>query len=198
MAIQSAIVSNPPQSRYLPPTVERAIPALRRVGHICRWAQGVLGLIATFSFLFAVFVAASGKPEGVASPESGLSGFLAIASLAALGIGFFWSSRYIALSRQLANPEARPKKSETLLLIERGLIINLVGMLFSLLAAETIAGFLMAKAALSSGVTFSDLAQKTLIQPVDVLVLLANTQTLVAHFTGLVASLWLLRWLNKS
>jgi Protein of unknown function (DUF3611) len=191
-------MSNSPQLHSLPPSVERAIPVLRRFGWISFWIQVILGVVAGLIFLFAVPVAAASKAEGTVSPESGPSGFLAVAGLVALFISVYWSSRYPKLAQQLAIPEKRPSKSETLQLIERGLIINLVGMLFSLLAAETIAGVLLAKALQSSGVTFSDLAQKTLIQPLDIFVVLGNTHTLVAHFTGLLSSLWLLKWLNKS
>lgn len=191
-------MSNLPHSRSLPPTVERAIPVLRRFGWISFWIQVILGVVAGLIFLFAVPVAAASKAEGTVSPESGPSGFLAVAGLVALFISIYWSSRYPKLAQQLTIPEERPSKSETLKLIERGLLINVVGMFFSLLAAETIAGVLLAKALQSSGVTFSDLAQKTLIQPLDIFVVLGNTHTLVAHFAGLVSSLWLLKWLSKS
>lgn len=186
------------QFRSLPPTVERAIPTLRRFGWFSFWIQVVLGVVAGLIFLFAVPVATATKAQGSVSPESGPSGFLAVAGLVTLLISIYWSSRYPKLAKQLAIPEERPSKSETLQLIERGLIINLAGMLFSLLAAETIAGVLLAKALQSSGVTFSDLAQKTLIQPLDIFVVLGNTHTLVAHFSGVISSLWLLKSLNKS
>ena len=46
---------------------------------------------------------------------------------------------------QHPDPAMRPKKSETIQLIRIGLMLNLIGMLFSLLGAETLVGLALAK-----------------------------------------------------
>ena len=66
-------------------------------------------------------------------------------------------------------------------------------MLFSLVAAQIITGLLMVKVLSSEGVQFSPAALSRLVQPIDIFVVLANTNSLFAHFVALTCSLWLLR-----
>ncbi|MDY6937950.1 MAG: DUF3611 family protein [Cyanobacteriota bacterium] len=195
-------MSNPDDLYSLPPAVARASTALRRAGAIGFWVQVVLGVVAGLIFLFAIPASAASKrtTEATISAEQGPGIFFAVTSVVALLISIYWSSRYIKLARKLAtvDGERRPKRSQTNQLIERGLIVNLVGLFFGLLAAETITGILLAKALQAQGVAFSQDALSQLIQPLDIFVVLGNTHTLVAHFSGLLTSLWLLKWINRS
>lgn len=185
---------------YLPPSVERVIPALRRAGQISFWTQVVLGVVAGLIFIFCIPIASSNNsaPAEI-NPGRGPGIFFALTGLVCLIISIYWASRYTQLSRVLGgNSEDRPSKAETLKTIELGVIVNLVGMLFNLLAAETITGVLLAKALRSEGVAFSPAAINQLIQPLDIFVVLGNTHTLFAHFVALVFSLWLMRWVARS
>lgn len=185
---------------YLPPSVERVIPALRRAGRISFWTQVVLGVVAALIFIFCIPIASSNasSPAEI-NPGRGPGIFFALTGLVCLSVSIYWASRYTQLSRVLGgNSEDRPSKAETLKTIELGIIVNLVGMLFSLLAAETITGVLLAKALRSEGVAFSPVAINQLIQPLDIFVVLGNTHTLFAHFVALTFSLWLLRWVTRS
>ena len=184
---------------YLPPSVERVIPALRRAGQISFWTQFFLGIIAALIFIFAIPIASNPTDPSGMSPGRGPGIFFALTGLVCLIVSVYWASRYTQLARVLGgNNEDRPSKAETLKTIELGIIVNLVGMLFSLLAAETIAGVLLAKALRAEGVAFTPGAIDRLIQPLDIFVVLGNTHTLFAHFVALVFSLWLIRWVTRS
>ncbi|MGC9504230.1 DUF3611 family protein [Baaleninema sp.] len=187
--------------QVIPPAVERVIPALRRAGQISFWVQVILGVVAALIFLFTIPIAASDDPTSAQiNPGRGPGIFFAVTGLVALGISIYWALRYGRLAQRLGTPDSslRPTRAETIRAIEIGSIVNLVGMLFNLLAAETITGILLAKALRSEGVAFSPAALNQLIQPIDIFVVLGNTHTLFAHFIGLTTSLWLLRWVVKS
>jgi len=185
---------------YLPPSVERVIPALRRAGQISFWIQVILGAVAAIILIFAIpnALSNSSTPENI-NPGRGPGIFFALTGLVSLGISIYWASRYTQLARILGGNSAdRPSKSETMKTIQLGIVVNLVGMLFNLLAAETITGVLLGKALQSAGGGLSQDALRQLVQPLDILVVLANTHTLFAHFIGLTVSLWLLNWVAKS
>ncbi|MBP0001313.1 MAG: DUF3611 family protein [Cyanobacteria bacterium SID2] len=193
--------SDPATTEALPPAVERVIPALRLAGWTSFWVQIVLGIVAGLIFVFAVSVAAFDDSEAAQmNPGRGPGIFFAITGLIALGISIYWSASYVQLAKRLKIPDSsvRPTRAQTVRSIEIGTLINIVGMLFNLMAAETITGILLAKALRSEGVAFSPAALKQLIQPIDLFVVLGNTHTLVAHFIALVASLWLLRWVANA
>ena len=195
-------MSNSDDLYSLPPAVVRASKALRRAGAIGFWVQMVLGVVAGLIFLFAIPAAATSQNAAgtSVSAEQGPGIFFSLTSIVALLISIYWSNRYMKFGKRLATTdgERRPKRSETNQLIERGLIINLVGIFFGLLGAETITGILLAKALQAQGVAFTSVALSQLIQPLDIFVVLGNTHTIVAHFAGLLASLWLLKWINRS
>jgi len=189
--------------RALPAAVERVIPVLRRAAFIGFWVQIVLAVIAGLIFLFSVPLAfPSGDLEAVQlNPGTGPGIFFALGGLVALGLSIYWTSRYNRMAVDLASPDpqTRPRRADTIKVVENGLIINLVGTFFSLLAAETITGTLLAKALQSQGVVLSANARlNQFIQPLDIFVVLGNTHTLVAHFAGTVTALWLLRWIHRS
>ncbi|QIZ71364.1 DUF3611 family protein [Oxynema aestuarii] len=186
----------------LPPTVRRVIPALRRVGWISFWVQLVLAVVAGLIFLFSIPLAIPrDSPTTVTrNPGAGPGTFFAVLGLVALGISIYWAFRYTRLAKQLeaTNPNLRPKKADTVKLIRRGLMVNLVGMLLALLGAEAINGTLLAKSLSSQGIVFSDpSALSRFIQPLDIFLVLGNTHTIVAHFAGLVTALWLLNWIDR-
>jgi Protein of unknown function (DUF3611) len=193
-----------PEVPILPPSVERAIPTLRRIGWFSFWSQIVF---AIFSFLCVMLGLTFSRGIGNNNSGGGPQIFFALTGLIVLIMSIYWASRYSKLSRQLATPngKTRPKRSETLQLIERGLVINLVGLLFCLISAEAISGILLIKmqgqsAIQGAGGGFNISAEflSKLIQPADIFTLAGITHSLVGHFIGLVASLWLLRSIGRS
>lgn len=192
-----------PDTSSLPPALQRIAFTLRTVGGISFWLQTILGVISTLVLLFATF--SSGVSRQANQPGSnqgtGFGIFFAICGLAALGAGAYFAFRYTRISKDLsaANAAGRPSKADTLQTIRLGLIVNLVGMLLTILGAQAIVGSILAKSlsqpqgALSLGAV--DLNR--FVQPLDLFVVQANTNTIAAHFVGIAASLWLFNRVNR-
>lgn len=165
----------------------------RLTGWISLWTQLVLGVVSGGILLFAVI----SQRGGSNNPGTGLGIFLAISGLITLGVSIYVAFRYTRIGRQLqsANSDNRPSKIKTVQIVRLGLIVNLVGMLITLLGAQAIVGALLTKSLtvpqLGAG-AYTQLDPSRIIQPLDIFVVQANTNTVSAHFAGLVASIWLL------
>ena len=186
------IMSNQPEYRALPPAVQRAASNFHWVGWIGFWVQTVLAAVSTVLMLFAVpFLQNTGAGGGTAGVG------LATMGLFALYFSIFWAFRYTRIARRLKTPEEiRPKRSETLKNLRMGLIINLVGMLLALLAAEAILGSLFARSSQFQG-GFTEESLKNIVKPLDISVVLANTHIIISHYAGLVTSLFLLNRVSR-
>jgi hypothetical protein len=75
--------------------------------------------------------------------------------------------------------------------------VNLLGMLVTLLGAEAIIGLLAAKVLTSQGVITSPSMAPQLLQPLDILIVQANTNTLLSHFFSITSLLYLTRWVSR-
>lgn len=186
----------------LPATVQRVAFALRTVGWICFWVQLVLAVVAAIILLFAIPFAIPSGTAAAASTSAGTSGgvFFALCGLLVLGYSVYRAFRFTRLSRQLRSPAnaVRPKKADTIKQVQFTLVSNLVGMLLTLVGAEAISGTLLAKSLAQPQALFGatvDLGR--FIQPLDIFVVLANTHATVAHFVGIVGTLWLLDRIHK-
>jgi Protein of unknown function (DUF3611) len=179
-----------------PQTVRKIAAQLRRVGWAGFWLQLILAIVSTLIFLFAIPFAST----GARNPGTGGSLLFALGGLVAVYISTYWSFRYISIGRKLKNPDLRPKKADTVKLIQWGLLCSVLGLGSSVMGAESIAGTLLGKS-LSLAQPFavySPDALSKIIQPLDIFIVLANTHTITAHFIGIVGSLWLLSKLSKS
>ncbi len=178
----------------------RAIARLFRLtGWITFWSQVVLGLVSAGILTFASFSAAT---RAANNPGAGLGIFFAISGLVALGIGIFISFRYVRIGRQLdsPNPNNRPRKIETIQTVRFGLIVHLVGILLTLIGAQAIVGILLTKSLTVSQIipgTITQVDPSRIVQPLDIFVVQANTNTISAHFAGLVGSIWLLNRVTR-
>ncbi|MGK7918554.1 MAG: DUF3611 family protein [Trichodesmium sp.] len=179
-------------SSDLPITVKKVANALRFGGWICFWAQLVLGVISGIIFLFALGLLGQ---EANAGTGGGL--FFAVCGLVLLGLSIFFSFRYTRLARQLRSPtpSLRPSRADTTQQVKRALIINIVGMTLALLAAEAIGGILLSKSLVSGSFMFNPRELENFTG--DIFIILGNTHIIVAHFTGIVAGLFLLDRLYK-
>jgi hypothetical protein len=182
----------------LPPAVRRVATAFRITGAISFWAQLVLAVISTLVLLFASF--SLSVEDGGGNPGTGFGLFFAIAGLVALYAGAYWAFSYIRLARRLRadEPRLRPKPKDAAQSLRTGLVINLVGMLLTLLGGQAIIGSLLAKSLSQpqgNAIFAERLAQ--FVQPLDIFVVQANTNTILAHFVGVVATLWLLRSMSR-
>lgn len=181
-------------------TLQEIAQAFRLTGWISFWAQLVLGVVAAvilgFASLSRDVIATNQRSIG-----TGLGIFFAVVAVIALGASIFWAFRYTRISRQLqfSNPNNRPRKADTIQLLRLGLSINLVGLLISLVGAQAIVGALVAKSLTlpQGGLGVYQVDPSRIIRPLDIFVVQANTNTVAAHFAGLIGSLWLLNRINR-
>tara|TARA_B100000945_G_scaffold307849_1_gene296786 strand:- start:565 stop:1104 length:540 start_codon:yes stop_codon:yes gene_type:complete len=166
---------------------------IRRIGWIRFWIQSILGVVVTAVLLFSNFV--SNDSEGQLSLAPGLS--LTSLSLILLFLSL-WQGWLIVRTGRAIGSNARPSRGQTGKLIKRGLINDLLGILFGLIGYQALMGALFIQASTQTqGIaiaTSSDVA----ITGLEILSVLSNTQVIAAHFIGLCFSLWLLRKIYKS
>lgn len=185
----------------LPVAVQRVSFALRTAGWVCFWVQLVLAVVATIILLFAIPFALP-RATSAAGSSAGTGGgvFFAICGLIVLGYSVYRSFGFTRLSRQLRSPAntVRPKKADTIKNVQMALMSNLLGMLLTLIGAEAISGTLLAKSLAQPQALFGAAVDfSRFIQPLDIFVVLANTHATVAHFVGIVGTLWLLDRIHK-
>ncbi len=167
---------------------------LRLTGWVGFWTQLVLAIVSSIILIFASFTSQSANSRST-NPGTSTGLLLAICGLCVLYGSIYWAFRYTRVARQLEalDTESRPKRADTLRVIWVGAGGNLGGMLLTLLGAEAIVGGLLAKLSQSQGV-LSDLSR---VQFLDILVVQANINTILAQFVGVSAALWLLNRLSK-
>ncbi|MBW4637704.1 MAG: DUF3611 family protein [Gloeocapsa sp. UFS-A4-WI-NPMV-4B04] len=180
-------------------TIQEIAQTFRLTGWASFWAQLVLGVVAAVILGFASL--SRDVSTGQKSVGTGLGIFFAVIAVIALGASIFWAFRYIRISKQLqsSNPNNRPRKADTIQLLRLGLSINLVGLLVGLIGAQAIVGALVAKSLTlpQAGVGVYQVDPSRIIRPLDIFVVQANTNTVAAHFAGLIGSLWLLNRVNR-
>ena len=191
-----------PETSSLPPALQRVAFALRTFGGISFWLQLVLGVISSLILVFASISGSVGRQANPGNNQgTGFGIFFAICGLVTLGVGAYFAFRYSRLSRQLleSNAAGRPSKGETLQLIRLGLIVNLVGMLLTIVGAQAIVGSILAKSLSQpqGALGLGTLDLNRFVQPLDLFVVQANTNTIAAHFVGIAASLWLFNRVNR-
>lgn len=178
-------------------TALHAAAILRQISRISFWSQIVLGVISAVLLLIA-----SASYFGLKQRTQGIEvGILcAFGGVILLAAGIIFALRYGRMAKQMISEDAsrRPKKSETLQLIRTGLILNLGGMCFSILGAQALAGIVLLKIlTLPQGsVAFGTQNLSQFVNPVDLIIVQANTNSIMAHFAGIVCSLWLLQRLT--
>jgi hypothetical protein len=172
----------------LSPQLLKTIKAFRRFGLIGLWVHGVPGTIAGVLLLFAGF-------RGTESPTSNNPGTLPGVAAAWIGwalivAGFVWNFLYIRWAKQLGDLQ-RPTRAQTILQLKIGLGISLGGQLSGLLGAFAIVGTLAQRALFrTQGVIVDDPTR--FVEPIDLFTVQASLLIILAHFLGLLISLWLL------
>ena len=187
------------QAKSPPITLQAIAKAFRLTGWIGFWVQLVLGVVsAVILLVFATFGQRSGNQSN--NPGTGFGIFLAVCGLVTLGVSVYLSFRYTRLGNQLqsSNPNNRPRKIETVQVVRLGVIVNLVGILLTLLGAQAIVGTFTARVISQPQLAFyAQQGNQSIISGLEMLVIQANTNTVTAHFAGLVSSLWLFNRVNK-
>lgn len=189
-----------PDMSSVPPALQRVAFTLRTVGGVSFWLQLVLGVISTLILIFASFSSNIGRPAAQGSSQgTGFGIFFALCGLVALGAGTYFAFRYTRTARLLlaSNAAGRPSKADTLQIIRLGLIVNMVGMLVTILGAFATIGSILAKSFSQFQGALTALDPSRFVQPADLFVVQANTNTIAAHFVGIAASLWLFNRVNR-
>lgn len=188
------------------PVIQQIANEFRRTGWISLWSQVVLVIIS--SIILIVAATAIRTPTmnplqpGVAipaapNPSAGVGGVLTFGAIAVMGVTIYWAFRYVLIGRQLRrDTPARPKKSEVTQLIQTGLLASLVGMLLGILGSFAIIGT-VAVIAFRQGPGFVTASPTQAVNSLDILVVQASVNLILAHFLGLLGSLWLLYRMNR-
>lgn len=186
------------------PLVKETSVLLRRLSWFAWWAQLILTTVSSVTLLFAKNVIEASAGTAVSSPAEALAtpslpNFVLAGAGIALSFGsIFWTWAARRLARRLLKKPTTQIQAASLLRksIGFGVTLNLVGMLTSLLSAEQIVGVLAIKV-LTTSRTVTLLESSSLLQPLDILVVQANTNTLFSHFSSLVTLLYMTRSLAK-
>ena len=163
---------------------------MRRIGWIRFWVQSILGVVVAAVLLFSNVV--NNNSEDQVTLNLGLS--ITTISLIFLIFSLWQSWLIVRTGRSLAS-NAKPSRGQTSKLIKRGLVNDLLGMVFGLIGYQAFMGELFIQA--SSQATGQLTTSKTTITGLEILSVLSNTQVIAAHFVGLFFSLWLLRRIYK-
>lgn len=190
----------------LPPAVRRAASAFRIAGWVSFWAQIVLAVVSAGVLSFAALNSNTNtptpatvvNPTATSSSVTGFGLFFAVCGLIALFAGAYWAFNYTRLSRRLKTPDSqvRPKPKEAIQALQIGLLINLVGMISTILGAQAIVGSLVAKSMAQGFAVFAG-SLPSYISPLQIFVVQANINIIMAHFVGVAATLWLIRCMNR-
>lgn len=170
----------------------------RLAGWISFWIQLSLGVVSGVILLANSLFGRNANNIGN-NAGTGFGILLEVCGLVALATGIYLAYRYTRFGNllQSSNPSNRPRKSETLQVLRLGLWVNLGGILLTLLGAQAIVGSFTLRALSQGQFLFSPQANQAIISGLDMFVVLANIQTLQAHFAGLLATLWLLNRITK-
>lgn len=183
-----------------PPSLQQIATTFRLAGWISFWTQLVLGVVSTLILIVASFSRDVG-PQAQRSPGTGTGIVLAVSGVVTLSLGIYLAFRYTRIARRLqsSNPNNRPRKADTIQILRLGLIVNLVGMLLTILGAQAIAGTLILRSLSvpQIGLGAAIYNPQQLIRPLDIFVVQANTNTVAAHFAGLIVSLFLLNRVSR-
>jgi hypothetical protein len=186
-----------PDDTSLSTNVLKTVQALNLAGWVGFWSQAVLSIISTLILLFAIITRNAGNSGGT-NPGTGAGTFLAFLGLVAVYLSIFWSYRYTLIAKKLrTTSDTRPSRADTIKQLKIGLLISFVGMFVTLLGAQTIVGVLVAKSLSQPQSAIVNIDFNRLIQPIDIFIVQANTNTILAHFLGLVSSVWLLDRISK-
>ena len=179
----------------------RASSALRRSSWFSWWAQIILTVVSSVTLIFAKSVL---ENSGSAMSKSGGLFLFAGTGIVLSILSIFWTWGRRRLGRRLVRRSTSRIVSANIIrrAASIGVVLNLLGIFFTILGAEQIIGTLATKVlALQGVVPFgqpgSSLSAAPTLQPLDILIVQANTNTLFSHFVSLVCTLYLNRWIDR-
>ena len=180
--------------------IVKASQGLRRSSWFSWWSQVILTVISSITLLFATSVLQS---SGAVQRRGG-GFFLAGSGIALSFLSIIWTWGGRRLGRRLVRRSLSRVTSANIIrrAVKIGVFVNVAGMLVTLLGAEQIIGTLAAKVLSMQGLV--PLGQGGIggtgaptLQPLDILIVQANTNTLFSHFISLVCTLYLNKWIDQ-
>lgn len=169
------------------PIIRNAAKTLQRTSWFSWWSQVILTVISSIILLFAKSVTTSATTN---VPNFLLSAVGLCTS--AVSIIWTWGNGTRLSRRLLLRPITR---NQVVVMIRRaitvGVTLNCVGLLCHLLAAQQIIGLLAIKVLTgrSSGVLLAAVDGSNTLQPLDILIVQANTNAILSQYISLVALL---------
>ena len=113
-----------------------------------------------------------------------------------------WHGWLIVRTARAIDSDARPSRGETSRLLKRGLIGDLLGLVFASVGYQTLAGALFVQASMQAPGISIGAGMRSMenypITSLEMLSVLSNTQVLFAHVIGLMFSLWLLQRIYRT
>jgi hypothetical protein len=192
------------ESSRRPPKVDALVELvslrMRRVSFLSWWAQVILTAVSSVTLLFTrnVLNLEANPANKALLPNYFLAGSSIALSLAS--VFWTWASRRLS-RRLLRKPTTRIQAANMLRKsITVGTCLNLMGMALAILGAEQIVGGLAIKVLTTSTTApavYQGSQAANLLQPLDILVVQANTNTLFSHFCSVVAYLFLGRSIGQ-
>jgi hypothetical protein len=173
------------------PTIQEIATNFRLAGWINFGVQ--LGLLVVSGLIVLFAIADPNFNLKAQDAMSGLGLFCGVGGLLVLGLSLYWDWNYTRIGKDLQNlnPALHPKKADVISLLWRGLALNAAGMILTLFGVEVIVGTLVAKSLTQvEGLAIYNASQ--LIEPLDMFVVQANINTIVAQFVGIISSAWLI------
>ena len=179
---------------------------LRRMGWIRFWVQLTLGTVVVVVLAFNNI---GSNLTGDSERAFGLGPGLSLTTLSFLVLLFsLWQGWLIVrVGRALNSSSAvRPTRGQTGRLLKRGLLADLLGLVFAAIGYQSLSGSLFLQTSLQApgffGSTASGDGSRSFIgypvTPIEVFSVLSNTQVLFAHLVGLILSLWLLQRIYRA
>ena len=170
---------------------------LNRISWLSWWSQAILTVVSSITLLFARNVLRTAQK----SPTIGGEGLVVAGTgLVVSFLSIFWTWGGARLGRRLLKKQTTRIEAANMIrrAISVGVSLNLLGMTLALIGAEQIVGTLAVKVLTQQGVLggMDRLAVQTL-QPLDILVVQGNTNTLLSHFCSLVALLYQTKLVRK-
>ncbi len=169
---------------------------LRTLGRFAFWLQLGLAVVSAAILFFAIADPNFNLKTTNPTSEAGL--FFAVGGLLFLSISTYWAFNYTRLANQLQDFDGgiRVKKSEVIQVLWRGLFLNAVGLVLTLLGVEAIVGTLIAKSLTQvEGLAIYNSSQ--LIEPLDLIVVQANINTIIAQSVGILLAAWLISRIGR-
>lgn len=169
---------------------------LRRLGTLGFWGQLVCSVVSAVILAFSVAISGS--------PTSQATFYATAGGIVAAFLSVFWSFGYIRLAEQLRSTvndlSKAPARADVVKNLQRGVIINLLGMGLTLLGMQATVGTLVAKSLTSTAGPFlqGTPAGYSPVLALDVFLVQASANTVLSHFLGLVFSVELLRSVTQS